>query len=168
MANYNALTAATMDRVVKLGKVFNVGEVAEMLGISVPSVYTVLRADRNAANGDREKLVEVPSATAVKWAAKKYGIDLAPKLLPKEEKPVEAAPPKTEEKKHDARNDELVFVKILTALDAINAKLADMGAALNRMNGRLANIENAATLQIDKDTLNANFNLLFSELKGAQ
>lgn len=161
MANYNALTEATMDRVVKMGKVFNANEVAAMLGISVPSVYAVLRADRLAASGDLEKLMGVQSATAVNWAAKKYGIELTPKAP-------DPAPQPTEEKKPDTRNDELVFVKILTALDAINAKLADMGAALNRMNGRLANIENAATSQIDKDTLNANFNLLFSELKGAQ
>lgn len=162
MANYNALTDATMDRVVKLGKVFNVGEVAEMLGISVPSVYTILRADRNAANGDREKLIVERSPSVVKWAAKKYGIDITPKLLPKEEKPAEAAPPKTDD------NTAMTMVKILTALDSINRALAEMSAALNRMNGRLANIENAATSQIDKDTLNANFNLLFSELREAQ
>lgn len=163
MPNWNRISDKTMDRIAKLASVFPAREVAEMCEVSYMSVCKVTRADKLAKAGDVETLKGITSPNIVEWAAKKYGLTLAPAPTPvAEEEPVEETPAKADD------NTALTMVKILTALDTINRTLAEMSASLSRMNGRLANIENAAASQIDKDTLNANFNLLFSEMKEAQ
>lgn len=164
MANYNAMSEAVMERILKLSKVFKAAEVAEMLGISLSSVYKVLRADQSAAAGDVDALMGCLSNTTINWAAKRNGLDLTPPEPKKPEPVVET--PHAPEKHQD--NTAVCFVKLLTALDSIRCSLSEINAALSRLNGRVCNIENAHANAIDKESLNANFNLLFSELKEAR
>lgn len=164
MANYNAMSETVMERILKLSKVFKAAEVAEMVEVSLPSVHKVLRADRLAAAGDRDALMDCQSHTVINWAAKRNGLDLTPPE-PKKPEPVEETPP-APEKQQD--NTAVCFVKLLTALDSIRCSLSEINAALSRLNGRVCNIENAHANAIDKECLNANFNLLFSELKEAR
>lgn len=163
MANWNVMTDATMDRIVKLSAVFKANEIAEMLGVSYPSATKVLRADRLAAAGDVETLKTVQSDNIIKWAANKYGVDISPAEEEKPE-PVEEAPAAP------AVNDNTAtcMVKLLETMERICATLDEMRGSLSRINGRLVNIENASANSIDRVCLNENFNLLFSELKEAK
>lgn len=164
MANYNAMSETVMERVLKLSKVFKAAEVAEMVGLSLPSVHKVLRADKLAAAGDVDALVNGPTKSIAGWAAKRHGIVLTPPEEEKKPEPVEETPP-AEEKQPD--NTALCMLKILNSLDAICSTLTEINKRLSAINGRVSNIESAQARSIDKDCLNANFNLLFSEMKEA-